>query len=193
MGVPRKVTPKVQEFCREINADNEPIYLDVTPSEQDIVLDCFMNVKRRIAESGGSVQYGWRVWEWANTLIEAEYHAVWRTPDSTLVDITPAPKNFRHTLFLPDSSRAYEGRQVDNIRKAIYKHPLVDEFIKLWEAHYEIYNKGERAYMHGAMSVKGEEARRLIAIKKRIAQIQTLLSHCPCGSLLRLHRCCGSY
>jgi hypothetical protein len=137
------------------------------------------------------VQYGWRIWEWPNTLIEAEFHAVWRTPDDRLIDITPAPNDFRRILFLPDSSRSYEGRQIDNIRKALYKHPLMDEFIRLWEEQFEIYNKGDRAYMHGRMSFKESEARRLIAIKKRTIQIQTLLSLCQCGSFLRFHRCCG--
>ena len=183
MGVPRKFTPQVKEFCCEIFADGEPVYLDVILSEQGIAPDCFMNVEKQLLKAGGSIQYGWRIWEWSNTLIEAEFHAVWRTPDNTLVDITPAPKDFRRILFLPDSSRVYEGQQIDNIRKSLYKHKLVDEFIQLWKEQFEIYNKGERASMHGEMSVRGAEARRLLTIKRRIAEIQKLLSLCP--SLLR--------
>jgi len=191
MRVPRINRQHVQEFCGEISPDIEPNYLEVSSSQQDILLDCFMNVEKRVTEVGGSIQYGWRIWEWSNTLIEAEFHAVWLTPEGRLVDNTPAPKDFRRILFLPDSSRTYEGRQIDNIRKALYKHPLVDEFIRLWEEQFEIYNRGERAYMHGKMSFKEGEAHRLIAIKKRIMQIQMLLSLCPCGSLLRFYRCCG--
>jgi hypothetical protein len=191
MRMPRIDRQHVREFCYEISSDREPAYLDVSPSEQDISLDCFMNVEKHIAKAGGSIQYGWRIWEWPNTLIEAEFHAVWRTPDGKLVDTTPAPKDFRRILFLPDASRSYEGRQVDNIRKALYKHPLVAEFIRLWEEQFEIYNRGERAHMHGEMAFKKSEKHRLIAIKKRIVQIQMLLSLCPCGSLLRFHRCCG--
>ena len=191
MPLPRSIKPHVQEFCQEVSPRSKPIYLDVTPSQQDISLDCFINVEKRVAEFGGSVQCGWRIWEWPNTLIEAEFHAVWLTHDCRLVDVTPAPKDSRRILFLPDSSRSYEGRQVDNIRKALYKHPLVDEFIRLWEEQFEIYNRGERAYMHGRMSFKKPEAHRLMAIKKRIMQIQMLLSLCPCGSFLRFYRCCG--
>lgn len=83
MGVPNKDKPHVREFCREISDGAEPVYLD-TPAAQEGVLDCFVNVEKRIAESGGSVQYGWRIWEWSNTMIEGEFHAVWVSPEGTL-------------------------------------------------------------------------------------------------------------
>jgi hypothetical protein len=191
-STPRRITPEVQEFCREVAADSEPVYLDVNPSEQDIELDCFVNAEKRVAEAGGSIQYGWRIWLWPHTMIEAEFHAVWRTTDDVLIDITLAPKGVTRILFLPDSSREYDGRQVNNIRKALYQRPLVEEFIRLWDEHYEILNKGERAYIHGAIGFTGKEAFRLDAIKTRVAQIQAFLSHCPCGSFKRLYLCCGS-
>ena len=192
VSTPRRITTEVQEFCREVVADMKLVYLDVRPSEQDIELDCFVNVEKRVIEAGGSIQYGWRIWLWPNTMIEAEFHAVWHTPDDTLIDITPAPKGAVRILFLPDSSREYDGRQVNNIRKALYQRPLVEEFIQLWDEHYEILNKGERAYIHGAIKFAGEEALRLDTINTRVAQIQAFLSPCPCGSFQRLYLCCGN-
>ncbi|MDQ3819520.1 MAG: zinc chelation protein SecC, partial [Acidobacteriota bacterium] len=118
---PRKITDDVQEFCREVAEGGEPVYLEVVPSHQDIPLDCFINVEKRVSEYGGSVQHGWRIWEWPHTMIEAEFHAVWLAPDDMLVDVTPAPKGVTRVLFLPDSSRVYEGRQVNNIRKPLSK------------------------------------------------------------------------
>jgi len=191
-STPSRITSEVQEFCRKVHADNDPVYLDVHSSEQDIALDCFVNVEKRIAEAGGSIQYGWRIWLWPNTMIEAEFHAVWQTTDNTLIDITPAPKGASRVLFLPDSSREYNGRQINNIRKALYQKPLVEEFIRLWDEHHEILNKGERAYMHGELEFNGKEALRLDRIKTRTAQIQAFLSPCLCGSFQRLYLCCGN-
>jgi hypothetical protein len=189
---PRRITPEVQEFCHEVAAASEPLYLDIAPTEQDIALDCFINVEKRVTEVGGSIQYGWRIWEWPHTMIEAEFHAVWRTPDSTLVDNTPAPQGRTRILFLPDANREYDGRQVNNIRKALNKSSLVEEYIRLWDEHYKILNKGERAYMHGTLEFEGREALRLNALEKRTAQIQTFLSPCHCGSFQRFYLCCGS-
>src|SRR5437660_241975 len=109
MPAPREIREYVQEFCQEIAPQGEPIYLAVTPSDQDVLLDCLVNVERRIAESGGDIQYGWRIWEWVNTLIEAEFHAVWRSPDGNLIDVTPAPHDYKRVLFLPDNGTVYEG------------------------------------------------------------------------------------
>ena len=202
---PRKITPTVQEFCREVVTDGEPIYLEVTPSGREIPLDCFTNVEKQIARHGGTPQYGWRIWEWPYTMIEAEFHAVWRTPDGALVDITPAPMGITTILFLPDSTRAYEGRQVNSVRKSLTKSELMDEFIQLSDEQFEILNKGERANMNSDLSMSGKDAldfhkalaftrkeeQRMGTIMNRLSQILRLLSPCPCGSFRRFSACCG--
>jgi hypothetical protein len=73
MEVPRKISEQVRNFCHEVVVEGEPLYLDVTPAQGDVERDCFINVARRIAEEGGAIQYGWRIWEWSNTMIEAEF------------------------------------------------------------------------------------------------------------------------
>ncbi|MDQ3819519.1 MAG: hypothetical protein M3362_17830, partial [Acidobacteriota bacterium] len=62
----------------------------------------------------------------------------------------------------------------------------------LWDEYHQIMNKGERAYMHGALEFRGKQARRLDALRTRTAQIQAFLSPCRCGSFQRLYLCCGS-
>jgi hypothetical protein len=96
---PRKITLQVQEFCREVSEGSEPIYLAPIPSDQEIALDCFANVEKRVAEVGGSSQYDWRIWEWPNTMLEAEFHSVWLAPIGTPLDITPALGEENHNLF----------------------------------------------------------------------------------------------
>ena len=204
MGVPNKDKPHVGEFCREINDAAEPVYLDA-PAEQHGVRDCFINVEKRMAESGGSVQYGWRIWEWFNTMIEGEFHAVWVSPDGTLIDVTPGNGSDQRTLFLPDPTREYEGRQVNNIRKALFTNDFLAEFIALADEKFAIVNKGERAELNTDFSMTTQELKdfekkmnlsedeegRLTFIAGRMAEIQMLLSGCPCGSFVRFYRCCG--
>jgi hypothetical protein len=204
MGVAKKEKAHVQAFCHEICEGIEPVYLD-TPTAAEGLLACFVNVEKRVSESGGSIQYGWRIWEWSNTMIEAEFHAVWVAPDGSLVDITPTDNGYQKTLFLPDPTREYHGRQVNNIRKPLFNNQLVTEFIELADEQFAIVNKGERAELNfdfsmtteemldlqEKMNLSDDEERRLDFIWERKLEIQTLLSLCPCGSFLRFYRCCG--
>lgn len=204
MSVPDKDKPHVAEFCHEINETAQPVYLE-TPLGQDGIKDCFVNVEKRIERSGGSVQYGWRIWEWSKTMIEGDFHAVWVNPEGTLVDVTPSGRDDRRILFVPDSNREYQGRQVNNIRKALFKNPLLTEFIELCDEQFVILNKGERANLNAdplmtadeeleftkTMSLSDDEQARLLFIRHRKAQIQLLLSPCPCGGLFRYYLCCG--
>jgi hypothetical protein len=80
--------------------------------------NCFRNVERKVAESGGRAQFGWtfhhRLAEKMAGLplyLYATHHAVWVSPDGKLIDVTPYP-NPRHEpigqggdpLFLMDDS-----------------------------------------------------------------------------------------
>ena len=73
----------------------------VTPVDEAVMLDCFVNVSRYAERFGGSIQYGWLIWEWPTIMIEAEFHAVWVTPQGALKDITPNPFGMGQVLFLP--------------------------------------------------------------------------------------------
>ena len=59
-------------------------------------------VRDKIGADGGSIRFGWRLREWPNVLLTAEFHAVWVDPDGTLVDITPAVTGDAPSLFVPD-------------------------------------------------------------------------------------------
>ena len=80
--------------------------------------NCFRNVERKIAESGGRAQFGWTFHHRLAEKIEGlplylyvTHHAVWVSPDGKLVDVTPYP-NPRHKpigqdddpIFLMDDS-----------------------------------------------------------------------------------------
>lgn len=82
---------------------------------------------------------------------------------------------------------------------------MLAEFIKLADEQFAILNKGERAKLNSdpsmteqeqkdfekKMSLSDEEKDRLMFIVERKAELQTVLTACPCGSRLRFYRCCG--
>ena len=73
----------------------------------------------KVEKNGGGFQYGWQIWEWPDVMIEAEFHAVWNSPQGILIDITPKQIDTHKILFLPDANRTYEGKQVNNFRQPL--------------------------------------------------------------------------
>lgn len=75
-------------------------------------------------------------------MIEAEFHAVWVDSEGLHHDITPKPLELNSILFLPDPSRVYENKQVDNVRVALVGDALIKNFIKLSKNLFEATNQG---------------------------------------------------
>jgi hypothetical protein len=190
---PKTISKTIQEFCHEVAPGQQPVYLHVTPvGSFSIPLDCFENVTKIIKEKGGSGLCGWRIWEWPNTMIEAEFHEVWVSPEGELVDTTPAPKGLTRILFLPDPTNIYTGLQVNSIRKSLIDNPLMREFIDNCDREFAILNKGARARVVGEVRVSLREAKSLDALRIRRFTIQRMLEPCRCGSGVRFYKCCGS-
>lgn len=213
-------SPHVQKLCARLSPDQTPVELSVTPEFDGHINDCFPSVDRKIARDGGSVQYGWQVMELPGLWVEAEFHAVWRSPDGQLVDVTPKQAPVQSTLFLPDLRRIYEGRQIPNEFLAISKDPLVQEHIDIQRRKFTLLNRGERAQAHGEINLVGREAREYERLASREQEImERIVSNilgqgskqqvmgegsllpmhkpgrndpCPCGSGRKYKRCCGS-
>jgi len=129
---PREIAPKVLELCNEIKPGSGAVWVPVKTMKNAIQNDCFKNVAKKIKRDGGSIQYGWVIWEWVHVLVEAEFHAVWRSPDARLACVSPNDQNEDKILFLPDDSRSFDGiNRIDNIRKSLRKEAVVDEFIRV--------------------------------------------------------------
>jgi len=135
----------------------KPIYLDVTPESYAEINECIPAVNQKIEKEGGSVQLGWQIWQIPQIMIEAEFHAVWKSPDGNFKDITPKPGNIRRILFIPDSKAKYDGAMRNNIRLNISGNRLVDDFIRICDAIHKLINKGERAYQN-KISLSDEES-----------------------------------
>ena len=198
---PANITPAIISLCHELVADTEPEFLAVAPVSNADVNDCFPVVERYVRDHGGSICYGWQIWEWSGVMVEAEFHAVWRSPTGELRDITPKQVSISQILFLPDPSRQYEGRQVPNLRKSLSPDQRVAEFIARCEEEFEFMNRGERATQYGELELSPQEVRELAAIQQRknelYRQLDSRAPHpgrndpCFCGSGTKYKKCCG--
>lgn len=142
---PETIDDDVKKLLKIIGAGHEPIYLDVLPESYAEVVECFPAVQKKILRDGGCQQLGWQIWKTKN-IVEAEFHAVWKSPNGELRDITPKHLDIPKILFLPDPNAKYIGAQVDNIRLNITNNRLVDDFIEVCKAIFKILNKGNRKF-----------------------------------------------
>ena len=145
---PEVICSDVEKLVEKLNCNTEPVYVDCYPEEGEEIVNCFSIVEKRVQKSGGSLVLGWAIWK-GMLLVEAEFHAVWKTSEGNLRDISPRIIFPKQILFVPDPKAKYEGKQVDNVRINIVGNKVVDDFIKVWEARFKLQNKGDRAYQYG--------------------------------------------
>lgn len=196
--VPNIDDPHFKLLENKIDAEYEPIILQVEPEENAKLLDCFVIVEEKIKGNGGKMILGWQIWK-TNNLIEAECHAVWEDLNSELKDITPKPEGIDNILFIEDPKITYEGKQIDNIRINITKNKLVDHLIELNKAKFRLQNKGERANHYDLSNFLSADEKREI---EYVVNIQNGISHllnmgldenglCFCNSKKKYKNCHG--
>jgi hypothetical protein len=151
-------TPQVRALCHSLVPGGELIRVPVKAPAWAEREYCTDNVHAIVERYGGRAQDGWRILEsLPRVLLEAELHVIWISAGGDALDVTPSPVAGA-TLFLPDPALRYEGRQIDNRRKAVRHDPLIDDFIAAAEAFYEVTNRGALADVHGAIMVTREMA-----------------------------------
>lgn len=91
-------------------------------------------------------------------MIEAEFHCIWESPEGELFDITPKMYETENIVFLPDPTKSFTGRQVDNIRKSISVDPNVTRLISLHQEYFRYINHGDLADHYGAVTIKKDFA-----------------------------------
>lgn len=186
---PEKITPKIKKLCEmivpisEINLQ----FVEVDVDSYALKLECIENVKKKINRDGGSIQYGWAIWEWPHIMVEAEFHAVWVDQQGNLIDITPKEDNQEKILFLKDNSRTYTGNRIDNFRLNISNNPSVIKLIEVSQKLTEAINKDDKE----AIFILNIQARELI---KEVKNLKIKLGRndiCDCGSGKKFKNCCG--
>lgn len=144
---------KIQELCEQVVPGSQATYLAVEPIRGAVDNECYGNVAKAIELYGGTTQLGWKIWETLpGVMAEAEFHAVWIDKEGTMHEVSPAPMfGMNRILFLPDNSRQYSGKQIDNIRIPLKDDALIREFIASSESFYKATNRGELADYHGEL------------------------------------------
>lgn len=191
---PEKITDKIMELCRRIVPGEVPQYVPVKPEEWSRPMECFPNVEQMVKRYGGQQVNGRAIWQWSNVLVEAEAHAVWKSPEGQLIDITPHDNSEDKILFLCDESMIYSGEQIGNIRLALTGSPLAAELIELSEKTEEIMSE----YKPGTKIPVTELQRKLAPLASRRQELIMQLNRkverndpCPCMSGLKYKKCCG--
>jgi hypothetical protein len=203
---PPKITRAIGRLCTKVNITEKPYYVTVRPGPNCQKNECFWNVKRKVEQSGGKMQHGWTIWEWPQIMVEAEFHAIWISPDETAVDITPKDNNIQRILFLPDNSREYDfandGARVSNVREPLSAHPLVAEFIAISQELFdfeEMHSIGREIHLEGrAIRTHEDLFRRKAELQLEILRVLSPSRRhpgrndlCPCGSGNKYKKCCG--
>ena len=68
--------------------------------------ECYWTLDAHVRRPGGEAVYGWQVLQWPRLLVIAVHHAIWRTQEGALVDLTtPAPTDKRgYSTFAADDA-----------------------------------------------------------------------------------------
>ncbi|PYE87560.1 SEC-C metal-binding domain-containing protein [Phyllobacterium leguminum] len=195
---PKTVSAEVRAFCQHISPDHEPTYVPVSPDAGALPSECFNNVASKVERDGGTLVYGWLIWEWPRVFVEAEHHAVWEQ-DGVLTDITPYVNDERQILFLPDPTRTYDfitQKRLINIKKNLGKLTSVDDWIAAADRlHRAIKTNSignhfmlERSYL-ASMDQEIRNALGLVFVD--LAKSTGPNSQCFCASGRKFKKCCG--
>ena len=191
---PKEIDQDITKLLELIGAVEIPLFLNVEPEEFSEEFECFPNVKEKISRDGGAEVLGWQIWK-TDILVEAEFHAVWRSPEGRLKDITPKQPEITKILFLADDEAEYLGVAVDNIRLNITDNRLVEDFVEVAKAIFRLQNKGDRAHQYGALDYGHEEGLHndLNIVKAKIYQFIKVggsrRSSCFCSSDKKYKHC----
>lgn len=161
--------PNIIALCEQLVPNGKPLYLDVEVINGSIESECYKNVESVIKNKGGTIQYGWQIWETIPDLMaEAEFHAVWADNSGELHDVTPKSlSEINQILFLPDPVRKYGSRQIDNVRVPLQDEILIKQFIENAKKYFEATNRDELANYHGCI-VANSEIQKLVKEKNEI-------------------------
>jgi hypothetical protein len=200
---PKAITPRILELCKKLDDTQTPVFVPVKPAAGAVVNECYPNVEAHIKKNGGSIRYGWIIWEHPDVIIEGNFHACWVDASNQIIDITPKQDREQTILFLPDSKRIYDGTPIDNVREIITTDPKLIASFKRQE---ELSKLRIKYNVNGNMAtIPVEELKKIgMAVpdgayldmtgrtpSRKIVSKVRRNDRCPCGSGDKYKKCCG--
>lgn len=111
----KRIDSSIKSFQKSIDGTTKPVFVPLLPRDDSLPNDCFENVRRQIDEKGGEIIHGWRVFTLPSVFHEAEFHAVWKSPQGELLDVSlPPEEGTRRIVFFPDPTRSFQGEPLLN-------------------------------------------------------------------------------
>lgn len=162
---PVKITEQIIKFCKEIDKSQKPYWVSVKTDTESEIRECFPNVKTKVEKDGGKIQFGWAIVEWPKIMNEAQFHAIWVSPDNEHIDITPPTiGGAQRILFMPDSTREYDfisdSKRICNKFQPLRDDPLVHRFIEITQLLFDIeetHSTGQIIELEGLVLEQCEE------------------------------------
>ena len=96
---PKTITPAVSQICQQLGAEH-PAFIPLQPAQDARVGKCYDNCASFVQLHGGSLQYGWLLWELADVCLFAEHHCVVNV-NNQIIDVTPQQSDIKSILFAP--------------------------------------------------------------------------------------------
>jgi hypothetical protein len=127
---PPEMSKQVLLLCHRLSPNIRPFFVNVIVEPNAEPKECFNNVDCKISSSGGHSQHGWRILEFPDCYLDAEFHAVWVSPEEKYIDISPNEANVKTILFLPDLVRTYKNMPLDNVVLPLTKDEDLLNFLK---------------------------------------------------------------
>lgn len=196
---PAELSPALALLCNELVSSTKPFHVDVASLPNAPANECFPLVEAHTEQYGGTRILGWALWEMPGLFVEAEFHAVWRSPSGEYVDIAPRAQPMARIFFLPSAEAVYEGRQVNNVRRTIGSDREVEQYLRGFDELFEFMNRGDRAELHGEVHLEGADAVEYEQINFRALAAREAIEHkfptygpylpCWCGSGKKMKWC----
>jgi hypothetical protein len=125
-------------MCAALGGSTTPVYLSVTPGPEALPGMCYRNVHVECEDAGGTMRFGWLIWEMPGVYLTAEHHAVVQR-DGRLIDVTPQVFDDSTVLFLPIEAGPEQPKYVPNRYMPLANHELVVRAVHLMEANQAIF------------------------------------------------------
>jgi len=113
-GLMTEITKDLLAFQRTMAGTGRPVIVKVDVHPEAVTNDCFVNVDKKIAECGGVRVHGWRVYQIPLALMEAEFHAVWESPQGFKRDVSDC-EGQKEVVFIPEPKRSFKDRRIQNV------------------------------------------------------------------------------
>jgi hypothetical protein len=190
LTTPAEITDEILEVCSEIDPNSKPVFVSVVPAAGARHGYCMTDVPLFAEKNGGSVQFGWIIWQCLKVVLEAEFHACWIDEDNRLLDVVPKPDNETIILFLPDSRRVYQHKPIPNCRKVLVDNDYTRRWLMSGLKKEEIMAKHFKNDEVDAPAAAAKFERWVSLLPPGQPKIGRN-DPCPCGSGEKYKRCCG--